>query len=71
MSKTFWSVTYTSVGAFGLSEAWFDSLGAARSFQYTHNYADNPMRHTYRSPNSISWAERLVKHTMEVFDGEF
>ncbi len=62
MTKTFWSVKYSVLGAYFTQTAWFDSKAAADEFA-AHDYRDDPVRHTFRSASSIREAEQLVDET--------
>ena len=58
MTKTFWSVKYYVMGS-GLSIKWFDSKEKAYEFA-DRDYADAPIRHTFKNPERIKEAETDV-----------
>lgn len=64
MTKTFWSVEYSIWGSDSTSNAWFDNFEDAKEFS-SHDYRDDPIRHTYRTEASIEDAERRVRETKE------
>lgn len=58
--KTFYSVTYSGFGFFCTRTAWFDNKNDAYEFA-KQDYADNPIRHTYRDPEKIAEHEKYVE----------
>jgi len=62
MRKTYYSVQYGIWGANKPGIAWFDSKEEADRFA-SHDYRDDPVRHTYSREDSIRDAEELVMMT--------
>lgn len=61
MKKTFYSVKYRNIGDRQASIEWFDNLEELEKFVIKQDGADRRIRHTYRKPESIKKAEKLVK----------
>lgn len=62
MSKTFWSVQYSVLGAPQPLVAWFDNKEDVAEFA-KRDYTDKPIRHTYGNADKIKQAEELVNIT--------
>lgn len=60
MKKTFYSVKYQNIGGYGPMIAWFDDLKKLEEFVAKQDGADKSIRHTYRKPESIKKAQRMV-----------
>lgn len=61
MAKTFYSVDYTGAGFFGTHRRWFDNLEDAKAFA-KRDYADAPVKHTYKRADSIAEIEMLIAY---------
>ena len=59
MTKTFYSVNYSTWGSSSTSTKWFDSLDAAKAFA-TEDYTDEPVAHRCSKPETIKRYEALV-----------
>ena len=57
--KTFWSVTYRTLGALNESTAWFDSKEAAKAFA-DHDFRNDPVAHTFRNAERIADMEQRL-----------
>ena len=60
MNKTFYTVKYWIIGALSPTQCWFDSKEEAEEFSL-RDFADAPVRHTFRKAESIAEAEQLVE----------
>ena len=67
MKKTFWCVEYSTWGANGTANAWFDDIDKAREFA-SADYSEKPVRHTYKDADKINRAEMLVAETAYEFN---
>lgn len=64
--KTFWSVKYYNAQRLDNpgKTAWFDNLEEAKAFaEKPHTYRDEPVRHRFSRPYTISVHEELVTET--------